>query len=133
MQSMVYKGEKQEHGVKKKEKISMYLERIRLVAALALSFFMIEFLLFGGLGIAVPLVVVAFYGLILWQVKGTLREKLSSKLLIPIVLVTISFALFDNELLKVFNMMLLFGLVVLHMGELFGLNHHEAYTVSGGR
>ena len=107
----------------------MYEARIRLVAALLLSFSLVEFLVFGGLGIAIPLIVLIFYSLTLWQGKGIKKEKISSKLLIPILLVTICFGLFDNQLLKGFNLLLLVGLILLHIGEVFEINPYVPYTI----
>lgn len=107
----------------------MYGARIGLAIALVLSFCLTEFLVFGGLGIAVPLVVIIFYGLVLWQGKEGNRINLKSKLYIPILLITVCFGIFDNQLLKGLNLLLLVGLILLHVGELFQLNSYESYTI----
>ncbi|MDA3733471.1 DUF4173 domain-containing protein [Niameybacter massiliensis] len=107
----------------------MYQERMRLGAALILSFALSEFIIFGGLGIAVPLVVGIFYTLVLILDKDKLKGKTLTKWCIPVLLITLCFPLFDNDTLKFFNLLLLFMLLIIHISELYNLNTYEPYTI----
>ena len=89
-----------------------------------------ELLIFGGWGIAVPIAVVIYYILILWQSK-MLKLKQSFKnniLLIPIGMTALCFVLFDNNLLKIFNILFLYALIILNTSQQFGINRFEALT-----
>ena len=86
-----------------------------------------ELLVFGGFGIAVPISVIIYYILIVWQSK-MLKIKPNMKkniFLIPIVLITLCFVFFDNGLLKFLNILFLYGLITLNTIEQFGMNRFE--------
>ena len=98
--------------------------------AIATILFM-ELLIFGGWGIAVPIAVIIYYVLILWQSK-MLKVKQNIKnniLLIPIAMTALCFVFFDNSLLKFFNIVFLYGLIILHTIEQFGINRFELYLI----
>ena len=92
-----------------------------IAAAIGTILFM-ELLIFGGWGIAVPIAVISYYILIFWQSK-MLKIKQDIKnniLLIPIAMTALCFMFFDNALLKFFNILFLYGLIVLHTSQQFG-------------
>ena len=89
-----------------------------------------ELLIFGGWGIAVPIAVIIYYVLILWQSK-ILKIKQNIKnnlLLVPIAMTALCFVFFDNSVLKFFNIIFLYGLIILHSAEQFGINRFEVFS-----
>lgn len=89
-----------------------------------------ELLIFGGWGISVPIAVVIYFVLILWQSK-ILKIKQSVKsniLLIPIVMTALSFVFFDNSILKFFNIIFLYVLIILNTSEQFEVNRFEIFS-----
>jgi hypothetical protein len=89
-----------------------------------------ELLIFGGWGVSVPIAVTIYYVLILWQSK-VLKVKQNMKnnmLLIPIAMTTLCFVIFDNSLLKFFNIVFLYALIMLHTIEQFGINRFEIFA-----
>jgi hypothetical protein len=89
-----------------------------------------KLLIFGGWGISVPIAVVAYYILILWQSK-MLKIKQNIKnniLLIPVVMTALCFVFFDNSVLKFFNTVFLYGLIILYTIEQFGINRFEIFS-----
>lgn len=106
-------------------------ERMRMGITIILTCLMVELLVFGGFGIAVPIVVAAFYiGVIfLYKSKGPVSLIFKDKLFIPIILLALSFSIFSNELLKFFNCVFLAALMVLQLGGLFERNTYERYSV----
>lgn len=97
--------------------------KIMIAAAIGTILFM-ELLIFGGWGIAVPIAVIIYYILILWQSK-MLKIKQNIKnniLLIPIAMTSLCFIFFDNSLLKFFNILFLYGLIILHTSQQFEIN-----------
>lgn len=106
-------------------------ERIRVGIVGVLAFCVMELLFFGGFGIAVPIVVAAFYIGAAWQYKerGEVSQFFKDKLFIPILFLAISFGLFSNPVLKFFNMIFLVLLMILQFGDLFGINTYERYDV----
>jgi len=89
-----------------------------------------ELLIFGGWGIAVPIAVVIYYALILWQakmlkIKQNIRDNI---LLIPIIMTALCFVFFDNIVLKLLNILFLYGLIILNTSQQFGINRFETLT-----
>lgn len=86
-----------------------------------------ELLIFGGWGISVPISVIIYYALVLWQSKS-LKIKSNMKnniLLIPITMISLCFVLFDNTLLKFLNVIFLYVLIILNTSQIFGINRFE--------
>ena len=86
-----------------------------------------ELLILGGWGIAVPIAVIIYYILILWQskmlkIKQNIRTNI---LLIPIAMTASCFVFFDNTLLKTLNILFLYGLIILNTSQQFGINRFE--------
>ena len=86
-----------------------------------------ELLIFGGWGIAVPIAVIIYYILMLWQSKilGIKQNIKNNILLVPIGLTALCFAFFDNMLLKFLNVLFLYGLIILNTSQQFGVNPYE--------
>lgn len=98
-----------------------------ILSAVVLSIFIVEFLLLGGWGVAVPIVVIVYYAFVFFQVRplGLKSDIRKHVILIPIVLTAVSFMLFDNRLLKVLNTVFLYGLIIVHTGNIFGIIKNE--------
>lgn len=86
-----------------------------------------ELLILGGWGIAVPIAVIIYYILILWQSKILMiKQNIKTNiLLIPIAMTALCFVFFDNTLLKSLNILFLYGLIVLNTSQQFGINRFE--------
>ena len=86
-----------------------------------------ELLIFGGLGIAVPIAVIVYYILTLWQSKmlGIKQNIKNNIILIPIALTALCFVFFDNILLKSLNVLFLYVLIILNTSQQFGVNPYE--------
>ncbi|BCZ49359.1 hypothetical protein psyc5s11_54260 [Clostridium gelidum] len=86
-----------------------------------------ELLTLGGWGIAVPIAVIIYYILILWQSKILMiKQNITTNiLLIPIAMTALCFVFFDNTLLKSLNILFLYGLIVLNTSQQFGINRFE--------
>lgn len=104
-------------------------ERIRMGIVGILAFCIMELLFFGGFGIAVPIVIAAFYIGVVWQYKerGKVSQVFKDTLFIPILFLAISFGIFSNPVLKFFNLIFLGLLMLLQFGDLFGINTYERY------
>ncbi len=92
-----------------------------LMAVLVLSFLFIELIVLGGWGISVCIFVPAYYSIAIVYAKmqGIKMNKLKTGLLIPIALVTICFGIYNNTVLRFFNILLLYGLVMLQTSYMF--------------
>lgn len=90
-----------------------------------------ELLIFGGWGIAVPIAVAIYYILTLWQSKilNIKQDIRSNILLIPIVMTALCFVFFDNMVLKFFNIIFLYGLIILNTSQQFKVNRFEIYSL----
>lgn len=95
------------------------------------SVLFMELLIFGGFGIAVPISVVIYYILTLWQSKMLkIKQNIRSNiLLIPIVMTALCFVFFDNMVLKFFNIIFLYGLIILNTSQQFGVNRFETFSL----
>ena len=101
--------------------------------ALLTGFLFCEFILFaGGLGVGVPLFFIAAYaGVIFYGLKTKTAElKRGAALFVPVGLLLACFVLFDNTVLGVLNLMLLFFLAVLQFMSMFGARDYD--TLSKG-
>lgn len=93
---------------------------------LVCSYLFCQWILFGGLGISVPLFVCLFYALSLaYLAKGGLHFGFSSAAtLIPVVLLLLCFGLYDNLVLRFFNVLGLLVLIPLSLLYLSGRNEY---------
>lgn len=107
-----------------------YREQINMLIALLVLMLLTELIIFGGLGFAVPVAVGIYYFFLAWRYKGKGERKqfFKNPLVLPIVLTSLCFAIFDNEIFKVFNTIWLLSLIILHLSVSFKVNQEEAYT-----
>lgn len=106
-------------------------EQFNMLVSTLVLILLIELLLFGGLGFAVPISVLTYFLFLGWRYKqyGHLLNLFKTPLLLIILLTSLCFALFDNFTLKFFNTFLLLGLILLHLSVIFDLNTEEKYSV----
>lgn len=89
-------------------------DRLTIFLALACAFLFCQFVLFGGLGFSVPLFVLVFYTLLF----NYLKPKITPVVLItlaPVVLLSLCFALYDNEELRFLNVLTLIAFVFFNL------------------
>ncbi len=96
-----------------------YKDRIMVALVAILGILFCEFS-FDGLGISVPAFLIIFYAVVLWyfKQKGERLSKQGKLLFIPISLLALCFLIFSNPLLKFFNVLLLFFLIIIQLGVL---------------
>ena len=97
--------------------------------AIATILFM-ELLVFGGWGVSVPIAVIIYYIIVLWQSK-VLKIKQNVKknmLLIPIIMICLCFVFFDNILLKFLNVLFLYVLIILNTSQQLGVNRFKTLS-----
>lgn len=99
------------------------LDQKSIVCIAIASIFFMELLILGGWGIAVPISVIIYYSLVLFQ-NRKLKVK-NNILLIPIVMISLCFVFFDNTLLKTLNVIFLYILIILDTSERFEINKCE--------
>lgn len=97
-------------------------DRWFLLFAVLLGFLFCELLLFGGTGLSVPVFAVIFYActIIYFQDKTHGPAPGGWWFLVPIVPVLACFGLFENGLLRFFNVLLLLALTALQMAAFTG-------------
>ena len=101
-----------------------------LLGALLLSFLLIDWIVMGGAGIAVCLFVIVYYAIAIIYAKkiGIQLSRSKMLLLIPIGLVALCFGLYNNGLLKFFNILLLYGLVMLQTSYMYEAEVYERFS-----
>ena len=104
-----------------------------LIGALLMAFMAIEWMAFGGFGISVVLAVGLYLG---WRwlairMRGKAIRKQSYLWLIPTALCTFCFVLFNNPVLKFFNILFLIGLLILQDLQLFETTEEDLFTIKG--
>jgi len=100
-----------------------------MISVLVLAIIWTVCIIFGGLGIglvagvAAYLICVFLYGKELGK-----KQSIEGKwLLVPIGLTTLCFLLFSNQILRVFNLLFLIGLLVIHAIEYFGKSDYKIF------
>lgn len=113
-------------SVKKQQIIFDKSDSLFSVIALIIGFLFCEFILFGGLGIGVPLFFIAAYtGVLFYGLKSkSIDIKKGATLSVPILLLLLCFVLFDNMVLNVLNFGFLFFLATLQFMSMFGIREH---------
>ena len=106
-------------------------EQVNMLVSIIILITLIELLIFGGLGFAVPISVTIYYLFLGWRYRqyGNFIDFFKTPLLIIILPISLCFALFDNIVLKFFNSLFLISLVLLHASISFGLNTEEKYSM----
>jgi hypothetical protein len=94
--------------------------------ALVIGFLFCELILFGGLGIGVPLFfITAYAGILFYGLKSkSMDVKKGASLSVPIMLLLLCFVLYDNQVLNVLNLGFLFFLATLQFMTMFGVRDH---------
>ncbi len=95
--------------------------------AVVIGFLFFELILFGGLGLGVPVFFAAAYtGVLIYGIKSKSMDfKKGAPLALPIVLLLLCFVLFDNPVLAVLNIFFLFFLATLQFMSMYGVRDHE--------
>ncbi len=106
-----------------------------LIGAVLMAFIAIEWLAFGGLGISVVIAVGLYLG---WRwvaasLIGKVIDKKQYLWFIPILLCAFCFVLFNNPILKFFNVLFLIGLLILQDIQLFVKIEEDLFTIDGVR
>ncbi|GEM_PF-1107528 len=106
-------------------------DSVYALLAVLTGFLFCEFILFaGGLGAGVPLFFIAAYaGVIFYGCKTkTADVKKGAVLFVPMGLLLVCFALFDNTVLGVLNLVFLFFLAALQFMSMFGARDYAPLT-----
>jgi hypothetical protein len=106
-------------------------DRIFAFVALALGFLLFELVLFEGFGVCVPVYMALFYAAVFWYFNGKpggINAK-SLPLLIPIALLLVCYVLYDNIVLSLLNLVLLFTLTVLQVATMSGNRLYKHFSV----
>jgi uncharacterized membrane protein (DUF2068 family) len=110
-------------------KTASHRDMIFVLLSLVLGFLFCEFILFGGLGISVPLFVIISYAVTLVYIsKGKIiinKDVIITA--IPIVLLCACFVLYDNQLLRFFNFLFLIFFSMLNLSYLTGVNEFHFF------
>lgn len=106
-------------------------DRILVVLALALGVLFCELVFFAGFGIGMTAWLALFYATALWFLRGNATgNRLSWVLLVPIVGLGISFALYDNPALQFLDFMVLLALCALQLAQWTGLRT-QSFSAAG--
>jgi len=101
-----------------------------LLGTMVLSLLLIEWIVMGGLGIAVCLYVILYYSVAIGYAKKIGRQLSKDKmlLLIPIGLVTLCFGLYSNILLRFLNSVLLYALIMLQTSYMYEAEIYKRFS-----
>jgi hypothetical protein len=94
-----------------------------------IGFCFCELVLFGGLGIAVPLFYALFYTVAILYLsrRHKVINRRSVLTFIPVVLMLLCFALYDNPVLMFFNVLVLWALTALNLSAMAGLESRPLF------
>lgn len=98
-------------------------EKIMLAGVFVLACIIMEMMIFGGFGIGVVIGVAGYFSCFMIIAKYYKKQasRASQLLLIPIILCTLCFVLFSNDVLKILNTLFLMGLLLIHSIEFWGV------------
>ncbi|HOV70198.1 MAG TPA: hypothetical protein PLZ84_07745, partial [Clostridia bacterium] len=102
-----------------------------VVLSAILGFLIFDFALMNGLGAGMPIFMITFYSAVFWYFRPAVKT-ISFELFIPIILLSLSYVLFDNIVLKVFNLLALYLLIPLHLAHMtqnLSSRKYSAYSV----
>ena len=105
-------------------------DSVYALLSLALGYLFSELILFGGFGIAVPLFTAAFYLLALCYL-GPEKIRMNSDSVVTfaaVALLSLCFALYDNEFLRFFNVLALILLIPLNLTYFAGANEFRFFS-----
>lgn len=105
------------------------IDKMMLVSVLALAVIWTMCVIFGGFGVGIVIGVGAYLACIFMYGKelGKKQSKKLKWLLVPIGLTTLCFLLFSNGVLRVFNLIFLIGLLLIHAIEYFEKSTYEMF------
>lgn len=105
------------------------IDRVMMINTFVLAVTWTICIIFGGLGVGLVLGVCAYLGCILVYGKelGRKQSKNEKWLLVSIGLTTLCFLLFSNQVLRVFNVLFLIGLLLIHAIEYFGRSDYKIF------
>ncbi len=100
-----------------------------LLLSLAVGFAFCEFILFGGLGVGVPLFFLIFYPVAAVYLSGShhVFSKTSMLTFFPVLILLLCFVLFDNVPLRLLNIIALWICVMLNLLAMSGLESHPLF------
>ena len=115
LQNMLLEQEKKEEITQKQIKVEP-IDKIMLIGNAILALVATECMFYGGFGIGFVITVLAYLGCHFYYCKYTkvATSQCAKRLMIPIILTTLCFLLFNNMLLKFFNFLFLVGLLLMH-------------------
>jgi uncharacterized membrane protein (DUF2068 family) len=104
-------------------------DMIFVLLSLVLGFLFCDFILFGGLGVSVPLFVIISYTVTLIYIsKGKIIiNKDAIITVIPVILLSACFVLYDNQLLRFFNFDFLIFFSMLNLSYLTGVSEFHFF------
>lgn len=90
-----------------------------------------ELFILGGFGVSVPVMVMLFYGIALWYLRGkdTTPAKGAYVLLIPIALISFGYVMTDNSMTFVINTLVLLVLIPLQLALLSGTTVGDIFSM----
>lgn len=105
------------------------IDKMMLVSVLVLAIIWTMCVVFGGLGVGIVLGVGAYLACVFMYGKelGKKQSKKLKWLLVPIGLTTLCFLLFSNGVLRIFNLIFLIGLLLIHAIEYFEKSTYEMF------
>lgn len=115
LQSMLFEQEEKRETTQKPIKVEP-VDKIMLIGNAILALVATECMFYGGFGIGFVITVLAYLGCHFYYCKYTkvVSSQCAKRLMIPIILTTLCFLLFNNMLLKFFNFLFLIGLLLMH-------------------
>ena len=102
---------------------------IFVILSLVLGFLFCDFIIFGGLGISVPIFLVISYAVVLCYIsKGKITLNSDAIITaIPVLLISLCFVFYDNQLLRFFNFNFLIFFSMLNLSYLTGINEYRFF------
>lgn len=105
------------------------IDRIMMINTFVLAVIWTICIIFGGLGVGLVIGVCAYLGCVLVYGKELNRKQGKNEkwLLVSIGLTSLCFLLFSNQVLRVFNVLFLVGLLLIHAIEYFGRSDYKIF------
>lgn len=105
------------------------IDKVMMISIFILAVIWTVCILFGGLGMGLVVGVVAYLACTFMYGKelGKKQSNEGKWLLLPIGLTTLCFLLFSNQVLRVFNLLLLIGLLLIHAIEYFERSDYKIF------
>jgi len=88
-----------------------------------------ELLIFGGLGLSVPLLVAGFYAIAFWYWRDKKKSHASLLLLIPVALLALCFVLVDSGITRVINFLVLAVVMAIQVTAMSGRTPAKLFSL----